>query len=235
MKRAVITCLIIAMCLLTVGCNKQSSGGNTPKETGKELTTEAVTATENNTRTEKPTVSPTEAPTDPPTEPPTEKPKDNTWKKLYIDYLNSLDSDSYSGYQLIYIDDDDIPELASQSVSHIVTSNLCWINDGELCVSNISFSGFAYLEKQNRYLCEEGFTGKGYDYIKRINGGDAEDIFTGELCTVPGNEYYRWNDVDYSSQDEYEAAKSRDFDSGSAKTLNNLKSYTDICNEIKEY
>ena len=235
MRRIVLVCLLIGICLLVVGCNKQSSGGNTPKETGTESATETVTETENNTQTEKSTVSPTAAPTDSPTEPPTEPPKDNTWKKKYIDYLNSLDSDSYSGYQLVFIDDDDIPELASQSVSHMVTSNLCWINDGELCVSDISFSGFAYHEKQNRYLCEEGFTGKGYDYIKRINGEDAEDIFIGELCTVPGSEYYRWNGVDYSSQDEYEAAKSRDFDSSSAKTLNNLKSYTDICKEIKEY
>lgn len=226
---------IALACLLIVGCNKQSSGGNSPKETGTELATETVTETESNTRTENPTVLPTATPTDLPTEHPTNPSKDNTWKKIYFDYLNSLDSDSYSGYQLVYIDDDDIPELVSQSVSHMVTSNLCWINDGELCVSNISYSRFAYLGKQNRYLCEEGFIGKGYDYIKSINGGDAEVIFTGELCTVPGSEYYRWNGVDYSSQDEYEAAKSRDFDSSSAKTLNNLKSYTDICKEIKEY
>ena len=57
----------------------------------------------------------------------------------------------------------------------------------------------------------------------------------GELCTIPGNEYYRWDGIDYANQSEYEAAKAEDFDESAAYTLDNLKSYADICAEIKDY
>ena len=74
----------------------------------------------------------------------------------YIDFINSLDDSAIGGYQLIYIDNDEIPELAAPGVAHIAPSYLCWVNNGELCQGSISFSGFAYFEKQNKYLCEEG-------------------------------------------------------------------------------
>lgn len=185
--------------------------------------------------TEKQTESPTDAPTEKATEPPTEAPKDTTWKQLYIDYLNTLDRSLYSGYQLIYIDDDDIPELAVCGNSHVVPSYLCWINNGKLCQGNMSFSGFAYLERQNKYICEEGFTGSGWDYVRRINGDEAEDLIKGELCTIQGQEFYRWDGVDYPNQEQYEAAKNADFDKRSAQTTDNVKSYTEICSQISKY
>ena len=121
--------------------------------------------------------------------------------------MNSLDDSTISGYQLIFIDDDDIPELAAPGISHIAPSYLCWVNDGKLCKGSMSFSGFKYLERQNKYLCEEGFTGKGWDYVRRINGDSEEEIAKGETCNISGKESYVWNGVDYPNQDEYEAAK----------------------------
>ena len=157
------------------------------------------------------------------------------WKKLYIDFLNSLDDSTISGYQLIFIDDDDIPELAAPGISHIAPSYLCWVNDGKLCKGSMSFSGFKYLERQNKYLCEEGFTGKGWDYVRRINGDSEEEIARGETCNISGKESYVWNGVDYPNQDEYEAAKSRDFNKSEAQSVNNLKTYTDICAQIRDF
>ena len=85
--------------------------------------------------------------------------------------------------------------------------NLLYLIDGKLCKGSISFSGFKYLERQNKYLCEEGFTGKGWDYVRRINGDSEEEIAKGETCNISGKESYVWNGVDYPNQDEYEAAK----------------------------
>lgn len=161
--------------------------------------------------------------------------KNYAWKQVYIDFLNTLDRSNYSGFQLIDIDDDDIPELAACGASHVVPSYLCWVYNGSLCKGSISFSGFQYLERQNLYLCEEGATGKGWDYIKRINGSDEEIVIKGELCTIQGKEYYRWDDVDYSNQAEYEEAKNRSFDQGNAQTITGMKSYIEICKQIRDY
>ena len=140
-----------------------------------------------------------------------------------------------SGYQLVFVDEDTAPELLAIGASHIVPSYLCWVQNGTLCKAPVSYSGFCYYEKQNLYFCAEGSTGKGYDYVRRINGDETEDIIKGELCTIQGQEYYRWNGVDYSSREQYEAAKNSDFDKNSAQTITNLKSYSEICQQIKDF
>ena len=229
--------MIIAMMLFLTACGTQKKASKPTVPTEVKATVNKSEPTQKPTvkATERPTQAPTNPPTEAPTNPPTEKPKDTAWKNLYLDYLDSIDTSQFSGFQLIYIDNDDIPELIVQSSTHLIQSVLCWVNNGKMCQDNISFSGFAYLERQNKYLCEEGYTGKGYDYIRRISGSEAEEIMRGELCTVQGNEYYRWDGVDYSSQNEYNTAKVNDFDKSAAKTVDNLKSYTDICKQIQEH
>lgn len=192
-----------------------------------ELTTAAPT-TEEVTETETVTEEPT-------TQKPTDPPRDESWKQLYIDYLNTLDDSMYEGYQLIFVDEDDVPELVVSSGAHIIPGYLCWVNDGKLCQSSKSYSGFAYLEKQNRYLCEEGFSGVGWDYVRKISGSEAVDIVKGEVKNLQGSESYSWDGVSYSSKSDYEAAKSKDFDKSAAKTAGDLKSLEDICNEIRNF
>ena len=242
MKKALAFAFVLVMCLTTAACGANPGSSNS-QETTVESSTEKPTdkVTEESTVV-KPTPG-TEESADEivektstlDVEPSTVVPEDNTWKKLYIDFINSLDDSKISGYQLIFIDDDDIPELTACGISHIVPSYLCWVNDGKLCQGSMSFSGFAYLEKHNRYICEEGFTGKGWDYVRRINGDEAEDLITGELCTVQGHEYYRWNGLDYPNQDEYEAAMKKDFNKDEAQKVDNLKTYSEICAQIRDY
>ena len=227
MKKAIFVVVTILICSLTA-CSANSHANDSSSQTVTATVAPATKATQPTTQEEttiEPTTeqitteAPTQLPTDPPTDPLTDPPKNNKWKSLYINFINSLNQDAIAGYQLIYIDDDEIPELVASGVSHIAPSYLCWVNNGKLCQGSVSFSGVAYLEKQNRYYCEEGFTGKGNDYVRRINGDETEDIIKGELCTIQGQEYYRWNGVDYSSREQYEAAKNSDFDKNSAQTI----------------
>ena len=164
----------------------------------------------------------------------TETPKDNSWKKVYIDYLNTIDVSNFSGFQLVYIDYDDIPELIAMGSAHISPCYLCWVNNGFLCQGHVSFSGFRYLEKQNKYLCREGWTGTGWDTVYRINGGEEEEIEKGNTCDIQGQEYYRWDGVDMSKS-EYDAKVDAAVDPNTAKNADNLKSYEEICTEIRNY
>ena len=243
MKKAIIVFAAILICSLTA-CSANSNANDSSSRIVTTTVAPTIKATQPTTQEEttiEPTTeeitteAPTQPPTDPPTAPPTDPPKDNRWKSLYINFINSLNQEAISGYQLIFIDDDETPELVAMGISHIAPSYLCWVNDGKLCQCNVSFSGFAYFEKQNKYICEEGSTGKGWDYVRRINGDEAEDLIKGELCTVQGQEYYRWDGVDYSSREQYEAAKNSDFDKNFAQTISGLKSYSEICQQIKDF
>ena len=157
------------------------------------------------------------------------------WKKAFYQFLDEVDDSKMSGYQIVYIDEDDTPELIAVGVSHLDPSYLCWVHDGELCKAPISYSGFSYLEKQNLYLCEEGRTEKGLDYIRRINGSQAENVFQGEFCTVKGQEYYRWNGTDCPDKSAYNADKNAVYNTYTAKKVAKLKSYRDIRFWIKDF
>ena len=243
MKKAIFVVVTILICSLTA-CSANSHANDSSSQTVTATVAPATKATQPTTQEEttiEPTTeqitteAPTQLPTDPPTDPLTDPPKNNKWKSLYINFINSLNQDAISGYQLVYIDDDETPELVAMGISHIAPSYLCWVNNGKLCQGSVSFSGFAYLEKQNRYYCEEGFTGKGNDYVRRINGSEAENIHKGVFCTVKGNEYYTWDDVSYPNQRAYEAAKSVDFNTAAAKKVTELRSLRDIRFKITDF
>lgn len=97
----------------------------------------------------------TDPPTDPPTEPPTEEPTDPpaSWKELYIDYLNTTDMEFRSG-RLIYLNDDDIPELFLEykhpiSLAHF---EICWVNDGAVQNQRLVESIPKYKERSGYIL-----------------------------------------------------------------------------------
>lgn len=247
MKKIILIVLAVLVCSLSACSSgsdvstitsKSDTSSVTTSQTETTLPPSTVKPSEKGTTLPPSTVKPADEETTLPpttTKPPEETTKNTEWKSRYIDFLKNIDENSIKGYQLVYIDEDEIPELIAMGVSHTVPSYLCWVNNGSLCQASVSFSGFAYLEKQNRYICEEGFTGKGWDYVRRINGSEAEDLIKGELCTVQGQEYYIWNGVDYPNKEQYEAAKNSDFNKSAAKTVGNLKSYSEICSQIENY
>ena len=86
--------------------------------------------------TEKTTTEPvtTKAATEPPTEPPTEAIAD--WKQLYINFLNNECVFDYETGKLVYLNDDDIPELILCGSSKVQWSEtvICWISGNEVKV-----------------------------------------------------------------------------------------------------
>ena len=159
---------------------------------------------------------------------------DDSWKDIYIDVINGLNKDNYDGYELVYIDNDDIPELVVKGASHVVPSNLYWIYDGDVYNTGISFMDFYYYEKENYFLYEEGFTGYGCDTVLCLDGKTAEEVEKGEFYSTVDDEWYKWNGEDVS-KDEYETLKSSAFDKDYANIANNLKPLSDIYSDINSY
>lgn len=101
---------------------------------------------------EKPTQAPTQAPTEAPTEEPTEAPA-NDYKELYINYLSSCGYDGYKG-QLIYLNDDDVPELVIQYLpqgAQLFTYVICWTNGDQVSTEEI-YTKALYYQERTGYL-----------------------------------------------------------------------------------
>ena len=69
--------------------------------------------------------------------------KNDSWKELYKNYINSM-NEVYEDIYIAYIDDDDIPELYVRGKYHMAGAALCWINNGKVefraCAQNFGFS-----------------------------------------------------------------------------------------------
>lgn len=233
MKRLNLVFIIICICVIFSSC---SSGAEASGETSDNNTAVTETIAENSDTTQTAEVTTIAESTEIKTEPTTEEAKqdNSSWKKLYIDFLNTLKHEAYAGYKLVYIDDDDIPELLVVANSMVTPGYLCWANNDELCQDNIQMNWFYYNERENVYLTHSEFTGVGWDYVKEIDGSKAEKIAHGETNDIEGNEYYRWNDIDMSKS-QYETERSNALNISTAQTADNLKSYSEICSEISQF
>lgn len=79
-------------------------------------------------------------------------------ESLLYEYLRAIDNGQYKGGSLIYINDDDVPELYIKSQSSNRSDMICYITEDGLsvCSMNISDSeGFWYLEKQFKVLVKD--------------------------------------------------------------------------------
>lgn len=230
MKRLVtLTAAAIIVIVLLSGCGQHKSALPTAQVSTQ---SEAPTKKPTEKATEKPTEPPTEPPAKKSTEPPTEPPAPEhsgkeSWRDLYLTQLNSLDQESYAGYQLVYIDEDDIPELYAAPIAHVVSGYVYWIDNDKVCSQNVSLNGFKYVEKENLFINSGGWTGKGVDEVFRINGNEADMVASGEFCTVKGNEYYRWNGENMSEKD-YQDEKNAVFSPDKGIAPKDLYSFDEI-------
>lgn len=115
---AVILAAITAVSLTGCGTVEPSQSNQTKTSAAsEETTTEAATEAATEITTAETTSAPTEAETteaatEKPTEAPTEAVEASGYKAAYLEHINTIEDSDTLTYELIHIDDDDIPELA---------------------------------------------------------------------------------------------------------------------------
>lgn len=103
------------------------------------------------------------------------------WRQAYIDYLkNDCDTGANDGYNLIYIDNDDIPELVEYGVDCATGSRITGYSDGKVYVNQLRRLGFSYIEKQNLLCNSEGNMDCYYDLVCRMKHGQLEIVAEGD-------------------------------------------------------
>ena len=102
------------------------------------------------------------------------------WKEIYAGVLeNWIAGSSYDDFGLIYLNDDDIPELVADKVGNSLIVTI--VNGKVLDFSTMRY-GFCYKERGNLLLNVAGHMGEYYDYITQIGEDGFETIYKCENC-----------------------------------------------------
>lgn len=203
--------LIVVFMMFFSSCGNSTNTMNSEEQTVTEIT-------ENNSET---TIKATEIHTDNNKLETQQEPKSLTWQKAYVDYLESFwgDREPYTqfSYSLIYLDNDDIPELfictGAEAGGEIVATYF----DGQVQTEQISRMGARYIERSGLLYCDNGHMGYYPVYIKKLENGKISNIGTGEYFFIMDDEYryildedgipieeYRWEDEIVSEEVYYE-------------------------------
>lgn len=176
------------------------------------------------------------AQTDAPTEAPTEiETVDDSWKEIYIDYLNNYEYRDNYEFALVNVDNDNIPELYEHAKQRPAFSNLSWIYQGNVYSQSLMIDGFEYIEGENLFMSTGIQSGIQADFVFMINGNEAMELSKGTASRmIQGQERYNWNGEDVS-EEEYNTLRTAVFDSSKAKTVDNFLSIDGIIATVNSY
>lgn len=106
-----------------------------------------------------------------------------SWKKLYVEYLNNIDNNSDG--KLIYINNDNIPELYLQVRDR---DKLLTVYKGKLYEDYVGWYGnFKYMKKKNRVYYGWGKMGIYGDEVVKLSKGKLVTLGSGTMEAVDEN------------------------------------------------
>ncbi|OLN31726.1 stalk domain-containing protein [Desulfosporosinus metallidurans] len=180
---------------------------------------------------------------------------DGKWKNAYINYIqNTLAKngtgyfqDAWMGYKLIFIDDDEIPELVAIGNCEAQGNLICVYHNGVINSTQLSRNSFTYIKKGNLLCNAAGNMGDYYHKVFTIKDGVLSQIAAGfwgyTSANVPVDETgnpiykYKWENKTVTEKQYYQLLNSI-YDTTKAidgnKYLDN-SSVEKIVNIIKDY
>lgn len=116
-------------------------------------------------------------------------------------------------FSLIYVDDNEIPELVAYGDCEAFGTKICTYYQGEVHEQQFSRLGYTYLEKENLICNDAGHMGVYYDYVFTIENGEFVLIAKGDYVEDYGKYTempdkpvfdYSWDDVSVSEEEYFE-------------------------------
>ena len=170
------------------------------------------------------------------------------WQKTYRDFIiqdkqnsNYSDFTDYTSYELIYLDDDSVPELWINYGIYASGCRLLSYNDGKLMNEHMQAGGLTFAERSGRFNHEWGHMGLFSDTIYALENGVLTTVAQGSFNCVDENGYptnvskdYEWNDIPVTKE-QYEQHLEEYIDSDTALTTGSEKITAYSYEEISEY
>lgn len=149
------------------------------------------------------------------------------WKQAYIDYLQAQDGEEWVGYQLIYLNDDDIPELVKIGNSEAVGCMIAAYAGGSVVDNQLNRLYFSYIEKGNLLCNSEGNMDSYYDLVYTMTDGQLSPVASGYYGAKDNSKLefdengdvvyqYEWNGT-LMSREEYSQALNAVYDTSKAR------------------
>ena len=150
------------------------------------------------------------------------------WKDAYIDYLNDNSSSRNIGYDLIYLDNDNIPEIIEIGDCEATGCRVVVYNSGSAESTQLRRLGYSYIERDGLLCNTDGHMGYYFDIVYSLKNGELtmidEGIYQdkdGVAQTDASGEYIydcTWNGNPVSKE-EYKAMLNSVYDTSKAKSL----------------
>ncbi len=149
-----------------------------------------------------------------------------TWQEAYITYLTFADEkEEFGGYVLIYVDDDEIPELVDVGDSEAEGCKIISFTNGKLQKTQLNRLEFTYLEGEGLFNDSSEHMGECWDLVYQVQDGLVTQIGDGH-CYAFDDDYtqmefdennmpiyrrYLWNGEEVSKE-EYAQALGKIYD-----------------------
>lgn len=155
--------------------------------------------------------------------------KTASWQEAYIEYLqNNSDTENTEGYVLIYVDNDEIPELVEIGKSEAKGCSIMNFSGNTVHMTQLNRLSFSYIERENLLCNSGGLMDNYYDLVYSIIDGELTLVGRGSYgaqdntnvqVDEEGNFVYQyiWNDVEMSKE-EYEKELGSIFDTAKSKS-----------------
>ncbi len=170
--------------------------------------------------------------------------KDYTWINDYLKYISDLDTYPYSGAAIIYVNDDEIPEIVLDGTSEQTSDNsgylLLTVSDNKVSTKQMlgDFDSIRYIPGNN--LIESSyFHMGGSDTVCGIDPGSWKVLFDGRKDDLGWDDSGNWN-VEYYisdtkvSEDEYGVKYNEVFNDDKAESVEFSYSVDELKEELSK-
>lgn len=104
----------------------------------------------------------------------------DSWQQAYVEYLQSAPGrEDAGGYTLIYVDNDDIPELVDIGGSEAEGTRLISFPGGKIQETQLSRTYFTYLERGGLFCNSDGNMDCYWDLVYQIQDGQVTQVGSG--------------------------------------------------------
>ncbi|MCL1876313.1 MAG: hypothetical protein FWF87_08670 [Synergistaceae bacterium] len=168
-----------------------------------------------------------------------------TAKNLYIDYIkeNPASNPDMASYALIYVNDDDVPELLIDYGVGFEGAVLCTVSSGKVEVVKSSHSDMFYFERKNLFHIMGGHMDNYSDRVYTIQNGEFVLLHNGRYgaednskvqVDEEGNPIYQyfWNGKEVSDKDYERSLKAVFDDSKAVNAYKNTYTASEIIPKI---
>lgn len=155
-----------------------------------------------------------------------EEPEAAAWQQAYLNHLQQ-ETGQWQGYNLIYINDDAIPELVEIGISEAAGCGIVSFADGAVSETQLDRLGFTYIEKGNLLCNSDGHMDSYYDLVYSMADGRLTQIAAGYYGAEDNSNVqfdangepvyrYEWNGA-VMTKEEYSKALNEVYDTSKAK------------------